>query len=605
MKRKRKTQKDITFKRILQNNIYALKLLLKASPGMVVWNSLTSVIGTTLSMANLFFLRYAINSAQNNGSYAEAVTYLVVLCVIYILYNIIYGFFNAKLQPYFSYRINKKMKLMAMKKTTECELACYENPEFYQKYTLAMAQCSGRVESVLRSTSDLISSVISFFSAGILALLIDPIVLIFSLFPFIMMLIRKNRNKINYETDKITTELVRHKWYSVRTFYQSNYAKEMRLTNISRPLIKRFKKAVDESINVYKTYGMRLAVSWFFEMFAGHVLSRYLVYLYAAWQTLGTGNMQYGDCVVVAETVGEVFDSIDSIIANCMSFHQHALFIENLRYFIDYKPSISKNENGPKAETGDIVLENVSFRYEGSDIDVLKNVSIKIGKGEKIALVGHNGAGKTTLTKLLLRLYDPTEGRITLNGEEIRSLNLDSYRDMYATVLQDYRHFSMSVKENVLLKCDEGDNAQLVIDSLKKAGIWERVEAMPHGIDTILDREFDSEGEVLSGGQAQKISIAHIYAKQSPIVILDEPSSALDPIAEYDMYANMMKACENRSMIFISHRLSSAVMADRIYLLDHGEVIEKGSHKELMDMNGKYAEMFRVQAENYVGAEES
>lgn len=605
MKRKRKTQKDITFKRILQNNIYALKLLLKASPGMVVWNILTSVIGTTLSMANLFFLRYAINSAQNNGSYAEAVTYLVILCAIYILYNVFYGFLNAKLQPCFSYKMDKKTKRMAMMKTTECELACYENPEFYHKYTLAMAQCSGRSEAVLQSMSELISSVVSFFSAGILAMLIDPVVLIFALFPFLMTLIRKNRNKINYETNEITAELIRRKWYSVRTFYQNDYAKEMRLTNISKPLIKRFKDAVDESVKVYKTYGMRLALSWFFEMFAGHVLSRYLVYLYAAWQTLGTGNMQYGDCVVVAETVEEVFDSIDSIISNCMSFHEHALFIENLRYFMDYKPTISKNENGPKADAGDIVLENVSFRYEGADFDVLKNISIKIGKGEKIALVGHNGAGKTTLTKLLLRLYDPTSGNITLDGVDIRSLNLQSYRDMYATVLQDYRHFSMSVKENVLLKRDDGGNDQIVIDSLKKAGVWDRVEDMPYGINTVLDREFDQEGEVLSGGQAQKISIAHIYAKQSPIVILDEPSSALDPIAEYDMYANMMKACENRSMIFISHRLSSAVMADRIYLLDHGEVLEEGSHKELMRMNGKYAEMFRVQAENYVSSEKA
>lgn len=599
-----KKKKDKTsLRRIISNNLYALKTLASACPGKIVYTILTSVLGTGLGMTNLFFLRYAVNTAQNGGSYAVAVMYLVILCVIQIVYLVVNSVADAKLNPLFSYQINSKLKILTLEKTSECELACYEDPEFYNKYTMVMIHSIGRFEQVLGSVCSHLSNIISLFTAGVLACLIDPVILIFALCPFLMSFITKKRKKVNYELNEHTNEQIRRKWYSIRTFYQAEYAKEMRLTNVSEPIIARFKKACDDAVEVYRTYGLRIGICWFFEMVLQSILSYYAVLLYAAYQTLVTGNMLYGDCLVVVNTVEEVYWSINNIIGGFMDFYEHSMFIDNFRYFLDYKPTVTPNEDGPAAKYGDIEFKDVTFRYDGSDQDVLKNVSLKIGAGEKIALVGHNGAGKTTLTKLLLRLYDPVSGEITMNGDDIRTLNLDSYRDTYATVLQDYKHFSMSVKENVLLRPEREGDVELVTDSLKKAGIWDRVMEMPNGIDSILEREFDETGTVLSGGQAQKISIAHVYAKGSPVVILDEPTSALDPIAEYEMYKNMMDACEGKSVVFISHRMSSAVMADRIYLLEHGEVMESGTHRELMEKDGKYAELFRVQAQNYVNSE--
>jgi len=592
-------EKKVPLKRIISNNLYALKILAGACPGKIPYVILTTVFSTGLGMTNLFFLRYAVNTAQTGGSYARAVLYLVILCVIQIVYLTMSKIVDAKLQPLFAYQINQKLKIMTLKKTSECELSCYEDPDFYNKYTMVMAHSVGRFDNVLGSVANHLSCIISFFTAGILACLIDPVILIFSLCPFLMAFITKKRKKVNYELDEKTNEQVRHKWYSIRTFYQAEYAKEMRLTNISEPILSRFKKACDDAAEVYRVYGFKIAVCWFFEMVLMRVFSEFAVLFYAAYQTLVTGNMLYGDTLVIVNTVREVYWSIDIIINGFMDYYEHSMFIDNFRYFLDYKPTVTRNEDGPAASYGDIELKNVTFRYKGSDTDVLKNVSLKIRAGEKIALVGHNGAGKTTLTKLLLRLYDPTSGEITMNGDDIRTLNLDSYRDTYATVLQDYRHFSMTVKENVLLRHEREGDDELVEDSLRRAGIWDRVLEMPNGVDSILDREFDETGTVLSGGQAQKISIAHVYAKGSPVVILDEPTSALDPIAEYEMYKNMMSVCEGKSVVFISHRMSSAVMADRIYLLEHGEVVESGTHRELMKRDGKYAELFRVQAQNY------
>ena len=221
---------------------------------------------------------------------------------------------------------------------------------------------------------------------------------------------------------------------------------------------------------------------------------------------------------------------------------------------------------------------------------------------DKIAIVGHNGAGKSTLIKLLLRLYDP-EGSITYCGQNIKDFKVLEYRDIFATVLQDNNIFALTVADNVMLrKRFENDN-DIVIDSLKKSDLFEKVMTFKNKENSIMTKEFDQDGELISGGEQQKLSISHIYSKDNRFVILDEPSSALDPLAEAQMYERMLDACKDCGMIFISHRLSSAVMADKIFYIENGEIAESGNHAELMKLNGKYARMFNRQSENYKGGE--
>ena len=249
---------------------------------------------------------------------------------------------------------------------------------------------------------------------------------------------------------------------------------------------------------------------------------------------------------------------------------------------------------------GDISFENVSYHYQGSNQMIIKNLDIRIRKGEHIALVGENGAGKTTLMKLLMGLYPVSDGKILVGGQDISRYEPSAYRDCFGTVFQDFQIFSLPLGENVLMKSPETEEErQLVIDSLEKAQFGEVLEKMPEGIDTYLTKEFDENGFVCSGGQAQKVAIARVFAKNPDVVILDEPSSALDPIAEYNMYCNMMEASEGKTVFFISHRMSSARMADRILFLEHGKIVEEGTHEELLAKNGRYASMFRLQAQNY------
>ena len=265
-----------------------------------------------------------------------------------------------------------------------------------------------------------------------------------------------------------------------------------------------------------------------------------------------------------------------------------------------YEPKIETGKGAvPEKELQPLVLKNVSFKYNGESGYALKNVNMTVHPHEKIAIVGYNGAGKTTLIKLLLRLYDTTEGEILLGDKNIREYDTDEYRREFVAVFQDYQIFAATLSENVVMDMLEEKDGEKVQNALEKAGFAERLAALPSGLSTSLTKEFVQDGTDLSGGEKQKVAIARAFYQDSHFAIMDEPSSALDPIAEYKLNQNMSEIAEDKTVIFISHRLSTTVMADRIYMFENGEIIENGSHEELMKKDGKYAEMFKKQAVNY------
>jgi len=309
---------------------------------------------------------------------------------------------------------------------------------------------------------------------------------------------------------------------------------------------------------------------------------------------------------VVINSLTTVAEDIDSVGKLTMDLSQNSMYVEEIKKFLEYEPKIPEDENAPLAPAPlELELKELTFRYPNAASDTLAKVSFRIKKGEKIAIVGHNGAGKSTLAKLLQRFYDPDSGEILLNGENIKTLRLSSYRRLFGTVFQDYGLFSATVAENVMLRGNLTDGEkEIAREALRKSDILDKVNSLPKGIDTPVTREFHEDGAVFSGGEAQKIAIARIYAMNPEIVIMDEPTSALDPIAEYKMYENMFEACKDKTVIFISHRLSSATMADRIYLFEEGKICEEGSHSQLLALGGKYSEMWHKQADSYLDTKE-
>ena len=278
-----------------------------------------------------------------------------------------------------------------------------------------------------------------------------------------------------------------------------------------------------------------------------------------------------------------------------------SLYIGRIRQFLNYESKIvSEGDLVPSKEAKDIELKDVSFAY-GKNTDMLiKGLNLHIKPGEKIALVGYNGAGKTTLVKLLMRLYDVKSGAINADGKNIKEYNVKKYRDTIGTVFQDFQIFAGNVTENVILDIKDQADEGKVKQALKDSGLMGRVDRLKKGLETELTTEFSKEGINLSGGESQKLAIARVFYKDAGLMILDEPSSALDPIAEYQLNHAMLRATGDKTVIFISHRLSTTRIADRIIMLEDGHIVEEGNHEDLLALGGKYAKMWKVQAGAYI-----
>lgn len=320
------------------------------------------------------------------------------------------------------------------------------------------------------------------------------------------------------------------------------------------------------------------------------------VTIYMGYKAIVTKEIGLGSFAATFNGVSSVSSSVFAMTSwFAIGVRENGLYVEKYKKFMAAEEQIKDGDTVKKFDKPvPIKLENVSFTYPGNDTPTLKNINLEIKPYQKIALVGYNGAGKTTLTNLILRLYDVTEGQITVDGKNIKDWNVRSYHSNYAAVFQDFSLFGATLGENVAMH--ENPDKQRVMQALQESSFSKEVE---NGADTILLREFDDNGLSLSGGEAQKIAVARAFYKDCPFAILDEPSANLDPVSEYSLNEAMSRAAKDKTVIFISHRLSTTVMADVIYMLEKGEIVESGTHEELMAMNGKYAYMFNLQAEKY------
>ncbi len=606
-KNKEKQQK-LPRRRALANNIFMLKMVAESSPvmipfllGVTVFSSLTS------TLIDVYMFKYVLNALSDGVSIKDILLTVCVMFAISAASVLLDRGYWLIFYPVAVSRVGLHIQQKLQKKAAEVELACYERPEFFDKYVKASDEATNRAMQVLDSISNLAWAMTTVISNVALVLTISPIFLPFSVAPAIFTIIfGKKVNRLSHKKDMEIKEETRRRDYVRRTFYLADYSKEMRLTDMKKVMLRRMHESTGKLWDLSTYYGKRIS---FWTPFVWNIpfwLISYLgTVLFAAYRTVVRGVMQVGDCFVVINSINRISGNLEWLFENLISFDKHALYIENLRDFLNYEVTMPEDETAPAPKDfRALSLRDISFTYEGAEKPTLKNISLDIKQGEKIAIVGHNGAGKTTLVKLLMRLYDVSEGEITMDGTDIRKLRLSAYRDLYGTVFQDCRLFSVTVAENVLLRGGITDEDRIKVrEALEASDAWERVNALENGLDTIVTREFDDNGVVFSGGEAQKIAIARVFAGNAKIAILDEPSSALDPIAESKMYENMFRACRDKTVIFISHRLSSATLADRIYLFENGEIAEQGTHAELLSMNGKYADMWHKQAQKYVGGE--
>ena len=606
-KEQKQKKKRIDWKRTFKNNGYMLGLIIKACPGVPILALISTVLGSAHSfLLNTYLYQYALNALQEGK---ELKIILITLGCMFG-YSILYMLFRSISSCYFELKYPKVeayIQNLLQKKAVEVDLACFESSAFYDTYVKATSEATNRAYTVMNNILDVIWITIEVIAVGTLIITIDPIFLILAFLPFLCtLLIGKKRNRLKYDYNMRNKEVARQRDYVRRTFYLNDFSKEMRLTEMWKVMYKRMHSSISEMKEIVNKYGYKMMFFRYLFDFIFDVVVHSGTIVLAAFKTLVAKNMLLGDCFVVINSISNIAGSVNYMGDVFFKLDENSLYVDNLRDFLEYEVHIAEDENAPVVPSFQkLELKNMTFGYEGQEEPALTNVNLTVNIGEKIAIVGHNGAGKTTLIKLLQRLYDPSEGEILINGENIKNYRLSSYRNLFGTVFQDYRLFATTVAENVMLRGDITDEDRATVrDALTRTGIYDKVEALSNGVDSNVTRGFDNEGAMFSGGEAQKISIARIFAGNQEIVIMDEPTSALDPIAEQEMYRNMFEACEGKTVIFISHRLSSATMADRVYMFENGEIIEQGTHSELLAMNAKYADMWHKQADTYADAEE-
>ena len=588
----------------VKNNIFAFKLLCKICPQAVFHIGFRTLIdyGEWL-FYSAFFMRYVINALQEGRAFSTLLTFIGICVAVFASKTLYTDFIVGKVIPIATTQVNKKLYQILFKKSRNVELECFENADFYDKYTLAMKNADTRLINTVEKIFGVIFGAIASVCAFIFMFQVDKLSVTFILLPIIgNFYFRRLNSHIDYKRNKDMAVHNRRIDYINRVMYLKEYAKEMRLTKVFQLLRHQYRDAITGVADVTKKYVWKsAALHWLYVMFTFTFIFEGLL-IYGAFRTLVSQTISLAQLAVITSMMVSTTWILIGFTDSVTECFKNGLFVEYLKTFLEYKEKIPENYDGadPGPTIESIEFRNVSFAYK--DIRVLENLNMKFEGKKTYALVGHNGAGKSTIIKLLLRFYDPTEGEILLNGRNIKEYNLQKYRALFATAFQDNRMFSMSVADNVVL----GENIppekkeEVVTQALKLSGVYEKVMSLPKGIDTTLTREFDDEGAVLSGGEFQKIVVSRAFARDCPVKVFDEPSSALDPIAEYMLFDNILKACRDNTLLFISHRLSSVQNADYVFLLEKGKVREEGTHRQLMEKNGAYADMYTKQAQNYL-----
>lgn len=591
--------------RVFSNNLNLLKLCFKASPKYTVLSIVEAIRNEVVVFLEFTFgLNYVLECAEYGRPFKDAAIFLVGLLAFVMAGLWFNAYLYQKLEMKAKPKIKQALKEMLYMKAKEIDLECYDNPEFYNDYVLAVSEAENQVDRLFGMLSSLFTGLTSIVLSGAFFIGNDPISFGFIFVAFVASLIvGKAVNSLNFKIRNEKNPHERKLNYVNRVFYLNDYAKEVRLnTEVSKELLKDFDKVNDDILAIDKKNAKKRFWLQYLQSYICNHFIIYVVYMiYLVYSAAVLHRISYSNVAVMLTTANRMKNRMRQFSDVYPKMQEISLYVDKIHKFLAITPKIVSEGNRPiPTHPTELELRNVSFAYNEKDGYILKNVSMKINPYSKIAIVGYNGAGKTTLIKLIMRLYDPNEGEILLNGINIKEYDVAEYRRKIGTVFQDFKIFAATVKENVLLDFEDAGEDKKVLEAIEKSGFSERLHSLENGLKTNLTTEFEDDGVNLSGGEGQKLAVARVFYKDANMIILDEPSSALDPIAEYHLNHSMLTAAENKSVIFISHRLSTTRIADKIYMLENGQIIEEGSHEELLTMAGKYAQMWKVQAGQYI-----
>jgi ATP-binding cassette, subfamily B, bacterial len=588
----------------LKNLPQFFKLVWQTSPSLTLATAFIRLIRSAIPVSILYIGKLIIDQVIHfNNTNDTSHTYLWQLVAVEFALAILsdgLGRITTLLDSLLGDLFSNYTSVKIMEHAATLDLEQFEDSVFYDKLERARQQTIGRtilLSQVLSQVQDLIT--MSFLAAGLLVF--NPWLILLLFVAVLPAFIGESYfNDKNYSLSRRQTPERRELDYIRYIGASDETAKEVKLFNLSGFLVERFRQLSRKFYFDNKKLAIkRSAWGTFFSLIG--TLGYYGAYVFMISKTV-QGKISVGDLTFLAGSFRQLRALLDGILGRFTAVSQGAIYLKDFFDFFDIEPAIRPDPNArpfPNPIQQGFVFENVGFKYSNSEHFANRYLNFTLAAGEKLALVGENGAGKTTLVKLLARLYDPAEGRILLDGYDLREYDLSELRHNVGVIFQDYIRYQMTAAQNIAVgNIDEKENRQLVERSAQKSMADALIQRLSGKYDQALGRRFN-QGVELSGGEWQKIALARAYMKDAQLLILDEPTSALDARAEYEVFQRFAELTRGKTAVLISHRFSTVRMADRILVLDKGEMLEIGSHEELLAKNGRYAELFKMQAMGY------
>lgn len=607
----RKMVKDFFFRLF-----YIFRLVWETKPWILFAMTALSVFSGVLPVIQSYLGAYLINDLA--GAYAFTVTngqaedgawkgivLLLALQFVCIFAISLVNNIKSLITRIAGELVANHVRTKIMIKAKDLDIESFDKPDFYAKLENAVREADHRPIQIINSVFTLISTIITVFSFFAVLSQVKPVwasvlVILLSIPGAVVSFVYRKKN-FRYMRHRSKDRRMLSYFSNIVT--DKDLAKEIRIFGLSDLFTQRYKEVFIRYFRGLKSLFIREG-SWNIALSLISSAANCILFLVIAKQVFA-GTIEIGNYSLYTGALNSVSSGIATFISTVATVYEGTLFIDNLITYMKEKKKIkplNEEVRTPQKHIGHrIEFKNVSFSYPGTVRKVINNVSCVIEPGDTVVLVGLNGAGKTTLIKLLTRLYDPTEGQILLDGHDIREYDVTKLYDLYGIIFQDFGKYAVTVRENISFgQADKKAVEEEIILAAQKSSSSQFIERLPDKYDTPLMRYFEENGTELSIGQWQKLSIARAFYSDSDILILDEPTASLDAIAEQEIYNRFDELRKDKTTVFVSHRLSSATVADKILVLENGCLIEQGNHKELMALGGKYHELFSTQAKRYI-----
>lgn len=587
------------------HQMYMFRFCMKSVPKYFLFHLIICIgVEVFVFLEHTIWIGYNLKVAENGEAFKQVAILtagVIILLLFHQLFSAMYFYWvNIKIKPI----LYQKLRKCIYEKAKEVDLSCYDNPEYYNEFILSTTQadqCIDRFyEDSYAMTRYITCLIIDFVYLSVNSKWSLLVVLFCFFIKFCSSkkyyeLLEQRQLKANYDERK--------RAYQHRVFYLQDYAKELKLhKEMQGKLLQDFAECNLKLKNNNRYFGEKLFIYGLLKDYVSGYFVLYAVYLpILLWLVIDRKQMAISEMIVLVNLVRYMSRKGNNLAQLIPKMEMNSDFIERIREFLSYEAKIISGTKNIIEPLETLSLEHVSFSYTPGGKEILHDINMELKKGQKIAIVGYNGAGKSTLTKLLMRLYDADEGVILRNGENIKDLNVQQYRENIGAVFQDYKIYAATIRENVVMDTCTNDKRETyeVEKSLFDAQFTLTDEKLKYQIETPLTTEFEKDGVNLSGGEAQKVAIARTLYRQNDLIIMDEPSSALDPLSEYQMNTSLQEIAADKTVVFISHRLSTTKDADYIYMMEQGRIIEQGTHEQLLQLNGKYCQMWNAQAKKY------